>query len=342
MVNTLTNQLIDSGTINNLQGGFIARGLRMNEKKTLGFTPGEWKWVNNPGDDLRKNVFPLPTKEPSGVLYQLLGTLVQSGKELASVAEIFTGKMPGQNTPAATTMATIEQGLKVFTSIYKRIYRGMQEEYEMIFDLNKRYMPNQTVQFVAQLNGETKNYAVSKFDYQKADSGVKIMPAADPNMVSDTQKMLKIQGLQELMQTGMLNPQEVTKQILVYQGQDNIEQLMAVQPPPPNPEIQLKQQELQQKYDVENKKLILDAIRVQHESLERRSRATLFLAQAAAAGQSQNLASLEHELDVQSQRDDGIHAATQMFLDQLNQNSQNEMQKEQMKNDQQQQSAAPQ
>jgi chaperonin GroES len=107
-VNTNINQLTDAGTVNNLQSGFIAKGLRMKMGDTA-FQPAEWKSVNATGDDLRKMIVPLPTKEPSPVLFQLLTLLIQSGKELASVAEIFTGKMPGQNTPATTTQATIEQ-----------------------------------------------------------------------------------------------------------------------------------------------------------------------------------------------------------------------------------------
>jgi len=110
-VNTLTNQLLDSGTLNNLQAGFLGRGIRVRSGNTR-FIPGEWKPVDFTGDDIKKHIFPLPTKEPSDVLFKLLETLVTSGKELASVAEIFVGKMPGQNTPATTTMATIEQGLK--------------------------------------------------------------------------------------------------------------------------------------------------------------------------------------------------------------------------------------
>jgi len=105
-VNTLTNQLLDSGTINNLQSGFLGRGIRIRSGNTR-FLPGEWKPVDFAGDDIRKHLLPLPTKEPSDVLFKLLETLVTSGKELASVAEIMVGKMPGQNTPATTTMATI-------------------------------------------------------------------------------------------------------------------------------------------------------------------------------------------------------------------------------------------
>jgi chaperonin GroES len=104
------------------------------------FQPGEWKPVDFTGDDIKKHIFPLPTKEPLKFSSSYWKPCHFSGKELASVAEIFVGKMPGQNTPATTTMATIEQGLKVFTAIYKRIFRALGEEYAKLFALNSKHM----------------------------------------------------------------------------------------------------------------------------------------------------------------------------------------------------------
>lgn len=95
--NTIINQLIDSGSLSNLQSGFIGKGLRMKMGDSK-FRPGEWKAVNATGDDIKKQIFPMPVREPSGILFQLLGMLLTSGKELASVADIMVGKMPGQNT----------------------------------------------------------------------------------------------------------------------------------------------------------------------------------------------------------------------------------------------------
>ena len=136
-VDTLINQLVDAGTLSNLQSGFIGKGLRLRAGATA-LNPGEWRVVNSTGDDLKKQIAPLPTNQPSGVLLELMQLLITSGKELASVAEIFVGKMPGQNTPATTTMASIEQGMKVFTAVYKRIYRALGEEFKKIFKLNHR------------------------------------------------------------------------------------------------------------------------------------------------------------------------------------------------------------
>jgi chaperonin GroES len=244
-VNSLINQLVDAGTLSNMQGGFIGKGLRlkMGEQR---FSPGEWKTVNSTGDDLRKNIVALPAKDPSNVLFQLMGSLITSGKELASVAEIFTGKMPGQNTPATTTMATVEQGMKVFTAVYKRIFRSLDEEFKKIYHLNGIYLDPQTE--VAVLDEP-----IGPDDFK--DESYDICPAADPSAVSQQEKLMKAQGLIEIMgmAPGMLNPIEVVSRVLEAQEQPNWQQLFTQEvqqsgqlpPPPPDPKMIAMQQKMQ-------------------------------------------------------------------------------------------------
>jgi chaperonin GroES len=263
-VNTLINQLIDSGTLNNLQSGFIGKGLRL-RMGDMRFMPGQWQAVNAVGDDLKKQIFPLPTKEPSPTLFQLMGTLITSGKELASVAEIFTGKMPGQNTPATTTMATVEQGMKVFTAIYKRIYRALAEEFCKLFKLNATYLDPQTYSAVV-------NEPISPDDFD--ETTYRVLPAADPNAVSAQEKLQKAESLLQLLPLGVLDPVAVVKRVLQAQEQPNFEQLLnqAVQqtgqmpPPPPDPKVQelqmkqqAQQQEAQLKLTMSQQEMELDA-----------------------------------------------------------------------------------
>jgi len=242
-VNTLINQLLDSGTLNNLQSGFLSKGLRI-KPGSLSFDPGEWKIVASSGDDLKKGIVPLPAKEPSDVLFQLLGNIIQSGKELASVAEIFVGKMPGQNTPATTTMATIEQGMKVFTAIYKRLFRSLKKEYKKLYRLNSIYLDQKEYFTIL----DTGQPAQTGQDDYKGDS-TDIAPNADPTAVSEIQKLAKAQGLMELAQFGTINMLEATKRVLEAQQQENIQALIN-QNPPPDP----KQQELQMKMQMEQQK----------------------------------------------------------------------------------------
>lgn len=254
-VNTLINQLIDSGTLNNMQSGFIGKGLRLRAGDNL-FDPGEWKVVQATGDDLKKQIVPLPSKEPSKVLFELMGTLVTSGKELASVAEIFVGKMPGQNTPATTTMASIEQGMKVFTAVYKRIFRSLSEEFNKIFELNGMYIdPMEYVEVI--------DTQVNPDDFKK--ESYDICPGADPSAMSKTEKLTKAQGLVEALQMfgPIMNPIEVAVRVLEAQEQPNYQKLFSqevlqtgqVPPPPPDPKIMA----IQAKMKADQQKVALDA-----------------------------------------------------------------------------------
>ena len=256
-VNTLLNQVIDSGTINNLQGGFLGKGLKLKMGENQ-WKPGEWKTLNTTADDLRKQLVPLPTKEPSKVLFELMQNLVTAGKELASVAEIFVGKMPGQNTPATTTMATIEQGMKVFTAVYKRIYRALKEEYSKLFKLNKVYFSDEAVAYQQVLE---QPVGVEDFD----EKTFKVCPAADPSTPTGTEKLMKAQGLQELMPLGVLDPVKVVTRILEAQDQPNYQELFTQQiqqtgqfQPPPDPkvqELQMKSQAEQQRSQLKQQEM---------------------------------------------------------------------------------------
>lgn len=260
-VNTLINQILDSGTLHNLNAGFIGKSLRLRLGDT-DFNPGEWKQVAATGDDIRKQIVPLPSKEPSGVLLELLKFLIQAGKELASVAEIFTGKLPGQNTPATTTMASVEQGMKVFTAIYKRIYRSLGEEFDKFFKLNSIYLdPNK---YVAVLDT-----AVDPSDFD--DELIDIVPAADPTAVSNDEKLQKVNGLFQIMQMmpGVLDPLKVIKRWMEATEQPNYQELFSQQvlqtgqlpPPPPDPKVMA----LQQKAKIDQEKARSDIMQKQQE-----------------------------------------------------------------------------
>jgi chaperonin GroES len=282
-VNTLINQLLDSGHLSTLQAGFLGKGLKLKMGDSM-FKPGEWKTINSTADDMRKQILPLPTKEPSNVLFQLMGTLITSGKELASVAEIFVGKMPGQNTPATTTMATIEQGMKVFTAVYKRIYRSLSSEFQKLFDLNKTYMNPR--EYAAVLDAPIGQEDFSKKTYD-------ICPGADPNAMSQTEKLMKAQGLLELLPLGVLNPIKVISRVLEAQEQPNWQELFTdevqqsgqMPEPPPDPKLQ----EMQMKGQIEQQKAAMQAEQMQRKgALEERS------AQVKLAMKAQ-----EHQLDMQ-------------------------------------------
>jgi len=331
-VNTTINQLLDSGTLNNLQGGFLGKGLKLKMGDSQ-WTPGEWKTLNVMADDLRKQVVPLPTKEPSKVLFELMGTLVTSGKELASVAEIFVGKMPGQNTPATTTMATIEQGMKVFTAVYKRIYRSLKEEYKKLFELNRIYLnPEKYVQVL--------DKQVMPEDFDKKSYNV--CPSADPSTPTQTEKLMKAQGLLELLPLGTLDPLEVTKRVLEAQEQPNMEMIFHPSiretgqfQPPPNP----KMQEMEMKGQMEERKAALKEQEMMFK-MELNARDMQFkqAMEAQKAAQDMQVKSMEAKLDAAI----GIHkqrifeaaerAKTQQTMVQKEQTHQQNMRQKQEQN----------
>lgn len=257
-VNTLINQLVDSGTIRNLQAGFVGKGIQI-RKGEQRFQPGEWKQVNAIGDDLRKQIVPLPSNEPSKVLFELLGLLIQSGKELASIAEIFVGKMPGQNTPAYTTKETVEQGMKLFTAIYKRVYRAQTKELKKLYELNRYYLDPE--EYVSVLDEP-----IQQSDYESPPDD--LIPAADPSASSNTEKMAKVEALAQLLPLGTINPMALTMRWLEALDETQPEQLIIPpeqQQQKPDPKVeaemaktQIKQAESQHKMQMEELKMQLE------------------------------------------------------------------------------------
>jgi chaperonin GroES len=299
-VNTLINQLVDAGSLSNMQSGFIGKGLRLRMGQER-FQPGEWKPVASTGDDLKKQIVLLPAKEPSNVLFQLMGSLITSGKELASVAEIFVGKMPGQNTPATTTMATIEQGMKVFTAVYKRIYRALDKEFKKVYQLNGMYLDPQTYTSVLDVPVGPDDFDVKNYD---------VCPGADPTAVSQTEKLLKAQGLMELLPTGALDTIEVISRVLQAQEQPNWEKLFSKEvqqsgqlPQRPDPkmlELQMKGQMDQAKFAAEQQQ------QAQTQALNERDQ--VFQHQMASMKQNQDA---RHEQVMTA-----INAGSQLHMDQ--------------------------
>lgn len=274
-VNTLLNQLIDAGSLSNLQSGFIGKGLRMKMGEAR-FTPGEWKAVNATGDDIKKQIMPLPVREPSQVLFNLLDLLVKSGKELASVGDIMTGKMPGQNTPATTTQISVEEGMRVFTAIYKRIFRSMTKEFRKLYKLNREYLNPQ--EYIDMLDEE-----VQQSDYMGSEGD--ILPAADPQATTLQERQAKNERLLQLMGLGTLNPMEITKRVLIAQEQPNIEQLlMPPQQPQPDPKVQAMQMKAQ-----------IDAQKAQHDMQIAEQKLQL---ESAAKGQDMELKARLHEMEL--------------------------------------------
>ena len=245
VVNTLINQLLDAGTLSNMQSGFIGKGLRT-KAGNLDFEPGEWKQVQATGEELSRNIVPLPVREPSNVLFMLLGMMVEGGERVGSITDAIVGDNPPANQPATTTLATIEQGMKVFKKIHMRLYRAFTREFRKLYDLNKEYLDDQEyfdvldipehmmkklMPITQELANKRGGMIVLKSDYKGDDTGV--TPSADPNVMTEAERMQKVEVLFQTMQLGW-NPEVIKKRFVEAMDLPNPDELM--QPPPPPPE----------------------------------------------------------------------------------------------------------
>lgn len=182
-INSSINLMIDSGTVANTAGGFLGRGVKFKSGDNS-FRPWEWKRVDSTGDDLRKGVFPLPVREPSNVILQLLSVLIDYGERIGMATDPQVGVPTGQNTPAETSRNMIAEGQRVFNSIFKRTYRSLKDEFRKLYRLNRVFLQEQNNFINMSLQQSAK---VFRADYS-LDERV-VIPAADPNMTSDAQKM---------------------------------------------------------------------------------------------------------------------------------------------------------
>jgi chaperonin GroES len=235
-INTLLNQLIDSGTLANMQGGFLGRGVRIKNGK-MQFKPGEWIPLESAtGISLKDNIIPLPFKEPSNVLFQLLGLMMNVGKELSSVSDAMQGQEQAQNVPATTILALIEQGTKVFSSIQKRLYRSFKQEFEKIYRLNALFFDAEAydIQF-------PDTTLINKEGYN--DRQLDVCPVADPNISSETQRMMRIQALMQIFPTLPPEGQRFAQMMYLKGLNFNATEVASLLPPadpnaPPPPEVQ--------------------------------------------------------------------------------------------------------
>ena len=267
-ISTCINQLLDAGHLANVQGGFLGNGVRI-PGGTLRIKPGQFQPVDVTGGTLRDNIFPFPFKEPSQVLFNLLGLLTEAGMKLAAVSETMTGEMPGQNTPATTVLAMIEQGLKVFTSIYKRVFRSLKSEYKKLYRLNRLYMDE-----TEYINILDTNQAIFREDYDLKD--LNVVPVADPTISSEAQRLARAQALLNTMQ---FNPTVGGKVAILQYYYDAITGMPSMTkmllpekelnaPPPPNPELlelQLKTAESQARMQLDHQKFHIEQVKAEAE-----------------------------------------------------------------------------
>lgn len=206
-LDTLLNQLLDAGTAQIAGGGFISAGVRMQGSGTGGvvyFQPGEFPVVNVAAGTLQDSIWERTVPNPSPVSFQLFELLLAAAKDIAAVKDVITGEAPS-TAPVGTTLALQNQALQVFSSIYKRIYRGFRDEYRLMFKAVKRWADDNMRRQYQELTG-------GDLDQDFAGDGTDIQPVADPSVVTKQQKLARFQTLMQMAESalgqaaGMLEP----------------------------------------------------------------------------------------------------------------------------------------
>jgi len=217
-------QLLDAGTLSNLPAGFKQRGIRVRDE-AQSIQPGEFRDVDAPGGNIRDAFMPLPFKEPSQTLLQLMGIVVNAGQRFAAIADMQVGEANKQ-AAVGTTIALLERGSRVMSAIHKRLYVAMKQEFKLLAGVFKTYLPPE---YPYDVVGGQRNVKVADFDDR-----VDIIPVADPNIFSQTQRISMAQTELQLAQS---NPQihnlyEAYRNMYEAIGVKNIDQIL---PPPQQP-----------------------------------------------------------------------------------------------------------
>jgi len=218
-------QLLDAGTLSNLPAGFKMRGIRVRDDASP-LQPGEFRDVDAPGGNLKDAFYPLPYKEPSQTLLQLMGVVVQAGQRFASIADLQVGD-GNQQAAVGTTVALLERGSRVMSAIHKRLYNSLKQEFKLLSGIFAQYLPQEYPYDV--VGGQRM---IKQADF---DDRIDIIPVADPNIFSMTQR---ISLAQTELQLAMSNPQmhnlyESYRHMYEALGIKKIDQLL---PPPPPPQ----------------------------------------------------------------------------------------------------------
>jgi chaperonin GroES len=296
-INTVLNQMLDAGTLANTGGGFIGSGLKM-KGGAAKFAPGEFKPVDNAGAKIADSIYHMQFQGPSPVLFQLLGMLIEAGKDISSVKDILTGEQQVNQT-ATTTLALIEQGLKAFTAIYKRVHRSLKKEFAKLYRLNKLYLqPEDYYRF------QDKSEPIYLEDYQ--GDGTDVAPVSDPNLVSDAQELARADALMQFKGDPFINQAELRRGYLKALKVPDIDTLLVTEPPAPpqDPkvmEVQGKLAAMEVEVNAKAEKMMAEIENLQAKNAQLEADATLKLAQAAAVGGEQQfaffMAQVQHMLD---------------------------------------------
>ena len=354
--NSILNQLIDSGQLANMQGGFKDARLKIIPSGNTLHDPGEWKDVKTlPGGSLKEGFVPINYKEPSETLYKLLGFLHEVSRDLTASADINNGTQSSENAKTGATQLLQEAGKKLTNAINKRVYRSLGKEFKQIFVLNSIYLDDNSSYETVQAYGSVKR---EDFDIKK----VRIMPVADPDLASDQKRMAAAQFAEAMQGKPGIDPVKASEFILQSSNIPGIMGIMADPnaPQQPNPEVLKVQVDAQHKSDQvklkaeelhrQDKQQMMDAmkadaeIKLKEAQVEMtRAQAAYYAAQAMALPEQTALAKIQTQIDAMSKLIDSklhlVDNAKDILSQGLDQQHQQGMQQNQQQHEQQMQEA---
>ena len=213
---SILRQLVDAGTLANLPAGLKSRGLRIKGDNSP-LRPGEFRDVDVPSGSIKDNISFVPYKEPSTVLYQLLGSVVEEGRNIASIADLKVSDMSNQ-APVGSTLAILERGMKVMSGVHARIHAAMRREFKLLANLVREYAPEEYEYDVDE--GVTRIA-----DY---DDRVDIFPVSNPNAATMAHRIMRHQAIQQLAQTApqIYDMKELHRGMLSAMGEENIDKII--------------------------------------------------------------------------------------------------------------------
>jgi hypothetical protein len=217
---SILRQLVDAGTLSNLPGGFKTRGLRVKGDDTP-IAPGEFRDVDVPSGTMRDNILPLPYKEPSQTLYQLMNQIIDEGRRFAAAADMKVSDMSA-NSPVGTTLAILERTLKVMSAVQARIHYSMKQEFKLLKNIIAEYTPEEYT-----FEPEEGSRKAKKSDYDL----VNVIPVSDPNAATMSQKVVQYQAALQLAQTApqLYDLPLLHRQMLDVLGIKNYQKLVPTQ-----------------------------------------------------------------------------------------------------------------
>lgn len=277
-INSIINMLMDAGHMSSLGGGFLGSDFKI-KGASQRFRPGEWKKLSATGGAIKDSIVPMAFPQPDATLFQMLGMLIEAGREIASVKDVMTGDSGQRQMTATTTIALIEQGMMVFTAAYKRIFRAMKREFKLLAKINAETVdPEKYAQFhdePPQEPGQMGHNGGPPLDpaHDYGAEDMDIEPVADPQSVTKMQQVAKAQMLMQMAEQGLVDKGEASKRIIEATDIGDSEDL-APKPDPMQEEMMRLQAEFEAaKAQAGTMKAQADTMKAQAEMLKAKTEA---------------------------------------------------------------------